>query len=165
MVSILGGGGVANFRAALRRKFAALIQRGSHCLILERTFAESHYVQAILTPVAVRTEAVGELYLREAGSELTDDQVDALERAGWLEPIHSDDWDEGEGPSANWWREFGGRGYLDRAVDQLLVTLVEVYGLEAGEPVHVEIFPALHQDWEWRPDPDHPCGGELEVLD
>ena len=70
-----------------------------------------------------------------------------------------------DGPAQNWWRELGGPGFLDRGVDQLLVALIEIYGLDPCEAVHIEIFPSDHQHFEWIPDPDHPSSGELEPLD
>jgi len=163
-VSVAGGGGPDLFRAALRRKFAELTRRGSHCVILERTFVESHYVQTILTPVGAFVEAVGDTYLGPVGVELTAAQVAVLETSGWLAPSEPGD-DQDDGTTRNWWCELGGRGFLKRTVDQLLVALIDVYGLESVEPVHIEIFPSDHQCWEWVPDPDSPCRGELEPLD
>lgn len=174
LVPIAGGGGVAVFRSALRRKFADLVARGSHCVILERTLAECHYVQALLTPVGVRIEAVGAHYLEEVGEELTDAQTDLLAGWGWLPPdgddveldIEDGELDEGEDDeggdySRNWWLELTGPGSVDEAADRLVDTIVHADGLLAEEPVQVTIFPADSQDYEWVPDPDHPCSGYI----
>ncbi|MCD9625272.1 TY-Chap domain-containing protein [Rhabdothermincola salaria] len=162
LVSISGGGGVDAFRCALVRKFADLVGRGSHCVILERTFLERHYTQALLTPVGAHVEAVGHRYLEPVGLELSGDQIDELTRRGWQPPL---DPDEHDGAPENWWIEEPGPHHLDATADQLLSTLIGVYGLTADEPVSVTVFPADCQEWEWVDDPTEPFGGYIDSLE
>lgn len=159
-VSVGGGGGVATFEAALVRKLTDLAGRGAHCVILERTRVECHYVQALVTSVGTHIESVGGAYLESAGHELTDDQVGQLLGLGWQPPDPDD-----EDASQNWWYELRPPTHHETAARWLLAALVLVHGLAEDEPVAVEIFPADGQEWEWVHDPDLPGGGRIDRLD
>ena len=164
-VSVAGGGGLQPFHGALRRKFGDLVERGSHCVIIERTLVENRYVQAIITPVGARLESVGDYYLSDLGDELGAAAEQRLRELGWIEPADPADHDDDFDPPLNWWREVGGPGFLDVAVALLLATFVEVHDLIDLEPVSISVFPSDRQDFIWTDDPDHPCGGHLDWRD
>lgn len=118
------------------------------------------YVQALVSPAGVRVESVGEHYLDEPGTELTEAQRAALEAHGWIAPPGPDadpDW----GWPYNWWHEVSGPGDLLTAAGMLTVALIEVHGLAANEPVAITIFPATNGEFRWEIDPSVPCGGHL----
>jgi hypothetical protein len=164
-VSVAGGGGLEPFQAALARKFADLARRGCHCVIIERTFVENRYVQAIITPVGARLESVGDFYLAPHDDALEPTDEQRLRELGWIEPGDPDDQDDDTDPALNWWREITGPGFPADAAALLLTTFVEVHDLIDVEPVSVSVFPAEHQHFEWIDDPDHPCGGHLASTD
>jgi len=162
-ISLFDMGGPGPFHAALVRKLDSLVRSGCRCVILEPTLHADRYVQTLISPVGIRVESVGHLYLDGTGNELTEAQSSTLERLGWLEPPTPDEDSDWSWPH-NWWVEFSGPGFIDRAVGLLLATLIEVHDLLDIEPIQLRIFSADNQDYRWAPDPAHPCGGWLEAA-
>jgi hypothetical protein len=110
--------------------------------LFERTLIEAHYVQAIVTPIGARVEAVGGPYLEAVGHELTSEQVNRLLAAGWHPPADPADtpWGEARLPAqlvAGTHRA----GHLHKTVDLLLAALIEIYGLYEQEPILFTLFP------------------------
>ena len=162
-MSLVEVGGPEAFYRALVCKLDSLVWSGCHCVILEPTLHPDRYVQVLLSPVGVRVESVGQLYLGGTDNELTQAQTSALQQLGWLEPPTPDEDPDWSWPH-NWWVEFSGPGFIDRAAGLLLATLIEVHDLLDIEPVQLRIFDATNQDYRWETDPAHPCGGWLEAV-
>jgi len=136
LVAPAGGGGWAEWAAALRRLLRRIGHEPARAVIISQDPCTGRYVQMQIGHGMAYTEASSNAYLMD-DSQLSDEEEELLAKIGWRAP--ADEVDVPDEYPANWTLPLV-YGDWEKLIEVILATVVGVFGFDERVPVKVHTF-------------------------